>query len=81
MMAGNTPLHLAMESGHGAAAVALIEAGADRERVSPRGRAGVRLMGQINADGEVPEEIGGVGGNEQKNVRAFVVSKVGPRRE
>lgn len=32
--AGNTPLHLAMESGHGEAAVVLIEAGADRERVS-----------------------------------------------
>ncbi|CAD6571974.1 MAG: hypothetical protein TREMPRED_000427 [Tremellales sp. Tagirdzhanova-0007] len=65
--AGNTPLHLAMESGHGAAAVALIEAGADRERTNP--------------DGEVPEEIEGVGGNEQKSVKAFVVSKVGPRRD
>lgn len=32
--AGNTPLHLAMESGHGEAAVILLEAGADRERVS-----------------------------------------------
>jgi ankyrin repeat protein len=31
---GNTPLHLAMESGHGEAAVMLIEAGADRGRVS-----------------------------------------------
>jgi hypothetical protein len=31
---GNTPLHLAMESGHGEAAAILIEAGADRERVS-----------------------------------------------
>jgi 26S proteasome non-ATPase regulatory subunit 10 len=31
---GNTPLHLAMESGHGEAAAVLIEAGADRERVS-----------------------------------------------
>lgn len=29
-----TPLHLAMESGHGEAAAVLIEAGADRERVS-----------------------------------------------
>ena len=34
LMAGNTPLHLALESGHGDAAVVLIEAGADRERVS-----------------------------------------------
>jgi 26S proteasome non-ATPase regulatory subunit 10 len=32
--AGNTPMHLAMESGHGEATVVLIEAGADRERVS-----------------------------------------------
>ena len=30
---GNTPLHLAMESGHADAAVLLIEAGADRHRV------------------------------------------------
>lgn len=31
---GNTPLHLAMDSGHAEAAVALINAGADRTRVS-----------------------------------------------
>ena len=31
---GNTPLHLAMESAHAEAACLLIEAGADRERVS-----------------------------------------------
>jgi Ankyrin repeat len=31
---GNTPLHLAMESGHGEVAVMLVEAGADRGRVS-----------------------------------------------
>ena len=30
---GNTPLHLAMESGHAEVAVLLIEAGADRDRV------------------------------------------------
>ncbi|WVW81726.1 hypothetical protein I302_103722 [Kwoniella bestiolae CBS 10118] len=65
--AGNTPLHLAFESGHGDAAVTLIEAGADRER--------------SNSEGQVPEEIEGVGGQEQKNVRSYVVSKVGPRRE
>jgi len=29
---GNTPLHLAMESGHGDVAVLLIESGADRTR-------------------------------------------------
>ncbi|WWC97125.1 hypothetical protein V866_004003 [Kwoniella sp. B9012] len=65
--AGNTPLHLAFESGHGDAAVTLIEAGADRER--------------SNSEGQVPEEIEGVGGQEQKNVRNYVISKVGPRRE
>jgi ankyrin repeat protein len=31
---GNTPLHLAMDSGHAEVAVMLIEAGADRSRVS-----------------------------------------------
>ena len=31
---GNTPLHLAMESGYGEAAALLIEAGADRTRVN-----------------------------------------------
>jgi 26S proteasome non-ATPase regulatory subunit 10 len=31
---GNTPLHLAMESAHGETAALLIEAGADRSRVS-----------------------------------------------
>jgi len=34
LIIGNTPLHLALESGYGDAAVVLIEAGADRERVS-----------------------------------------------
>ena len=33
-MEGNTPLHLAMESAHGETAALLIEAGADRSRVS-----------------------------------------------
>ncbi|KAK1926194.1 putative proteolysis and peptidolysis-related protein [Papiliotrema laurentii] len=65
--AGNTPLHLAVESGHGDAAVILIEAGADRERT--------------NSEGQVPEEIDGVGGEEQKRVRQYIVSRVGPRRE
>lgn len=32
---GNTPLHLAMESAYAEAAVLLIEAGADRDRVGP----------------------------------------------
>lgn len=34
ILVGMTPMHLAMESGHGAIAVQLIEAGADRERVN-----------------------------------------------
>jgi 26S proteasome non-ATPase regulatory subunit 10 len=34
---------------------------------------------QPNVDGQVAEEIEGVGGEEQKRVRQFVVSKVGPR--
>ena len=37
--------------------------------------------GQPNADGEVAEVIDGVGGEEQKRVRQYVVSKVGPREE
>ena len=43
IMPGNTPLHLALESGHGEAAALLIEAGADRERVSrPSSGSGVK---------------------------------------
>lgn len=56
-----------MESGHGDAAVVLIEAGADRER--------------SNSEGQVAEEIEGVGGQEQKKVREYVASKVGRRTE
>ncbi len=55
--AGNTPLHLALESGHGEIAVALIEAGADRERT--------------DQDGLRAEEIPGVGGQEAKKVREY----------
>ncbi|GJJ13738.1 hypothetical protein Clacol_007994 [Clathrus columnatus] len=60
---GNTPLHLAMESGHGEAAVKLIEAGADRQRT--------------NQDGQIPEEVDGVGGQEQKRVKEYVIGRVG----
>lgn len=56
----------------------LIEAGADRERVGDPSQ-NLVLTCQTNVDGEVPEEIDGVGGQEQKNVRAYVVSKVGIR--
>ncbi|BEI80117.1 hypothetical protein CcaverHIS002_0106460 [Cutaneotrichosporon cavernicola] len=62
--AGNTPLHLALESGHGEAAVILLEAGADRERP--------------NSEGQVAEEIDGVGGEEQRRVRQYVVSRCDP---
>ncbi|KAF9516108.1 hypothetical protein BS47DRAFT_703484 [Hydnum rufescens UP504] len=62
---GNTPLHLAMESGHGDAAILLIEAGADRTRT--------------NQDGEEPEEMQGIGGVGQKRLRDYIVERCGPR--
>ncbi|KLO17256.1 ankyrin [Schizopora paradoxa] len=61
---GNTPLHLALESGHAEAAVKLIMAGADRERT--------------NSDGETPEQLQGVGGQEQRNVLVYIREKCGP---
>ncbi|KAG8918142.1 hypothetical protein FRC00_012809, partial [Tulasnella sp. 408] len=60
---GNTPLHLAMESAHAEAAVLLIEAGADRDR--------------LNSDGEAPEDMEGVGGQEQKRAKEYVISRCG----
>ncbi|KAI0342926.1 ankyrin [Trametopsis cervina] len=60
---GNTPLHLAMESAHAEAACLLIEAGADRTRE--------------NLDGETPEALEGVGGQEQKRARAYVIERCG----
>ncbi|OBZ72411.1 26S proteasome non-ATPase regulatory subunit 10 [Grifola frondosa] len=62
---GNTPLHLAMESAHAEAACLLIEAGADRERE--------------NLDGEMPEDVEGVRGQEQKRARAYVIDRCGKR--
>ncbi|GAA6059601.1 hypothetical protein JCM10212_005100 [Sporobolomyces blumeae] len=62
--AGNTPLHLAIESGHAEVAVALIEAGADRHRG--------------DSEGTRPEEIDGVGGIEAKKVRQYIVQRCGP---
>jgi len=61
---GNTPLHLALESGHAEVAVKLIEAGADRDRT--------------NSDGETPEQLEGVGGQEQRRVREYVRDRCGP---
>ncbi|KIJ62845.1 hypothetical protein HYDPIDRAFT_93799, partial [Hydnomerulius pinastri MD-312] len=61
---GNTPLHLAMESAHAQAAVLLIEAGADRERT--------------NLDEITPENLEGVGGQEQRRAKQFVIDHCGP---
>ncbi|KAH8826076.1 ankyrin repeat-containing domain protein [Flagelloscypha sp. PMI_526] len=62
---GNTPLHLAMDSGHAEAAVILINAGADRERE--------------NLDQEMPEDVPGLGGMEQKRIKEHVLNACGPR--
>ncbi|KAI0749319.1 ankyrin repeat-containing domain protein, partial [Daedaleopsis nitida] len=62
---GNTPLHLAMESAHAEAACLLIEAGADRERT--------------NLDNEMPEDLDGVGGQEQRRAKAYVIERCGKR--
>ena len=62
---GNTPLHLAIESGHGETAVLLIgEAHVDRDRV--------------NADGQRAEELEGVGGLEQRRMLNMLHSRFGP---
>lgn len=61
---GNTPLHLAVDSAHGQTAALLISEGhVDRSRV--------------NADGIAPEEMEGVGGQEQKRLRDSLVSQFG----
>ncbi|KAJ7650867.1 ankyrin repeat-containing domain protein [Roridomyces roridus] len=62
---GNTPLHLAMDSAHAEAAVALINAGADR--------------GRLNLDEEAPEDVQGVGGSEQRKAKQYVIESCGPR--
>lgn len=62
----NTPLHLAMESGHGSTAVLLLEeAGSDRER--------------LNMDSQAAEDLEGLGGQAQQRVKDYINSKVGPR--
>jgi len=61
---GNTPLHLAMESAHAEAAVLLIEAGADR--------------GRTNIEDITPENVDGVGGEEQRKVKTYVIDRCGP---
>ncbi|KAJ7207026.1 ankyrin repeat-containing domain protein, partial [Mycena rebaudengoi] len=62
---GNTPLHLAMDSAHAEVAVALIAAGADREK--------------LNLDQEAPEDVEGVGGAEQRRAKTYVIEACGPR--
>ncbi|KAH9917003.1 ankyrin repeat-containing domain protein [Fomitopsis serialis] len=62
---GNTPLHLAMESAYAEAACLLIEAGADRTRE--------------NLDGEMPEDLEGVGGQEQRRAKDYVIERCGKR--
>ncbi|KAJ7082852.1 ankyrin repeat-containing domain protein [Mycena belliarum] len=62
---GNTPLHLAMDSAHAEAAVALINAGADRSK--------------LNLDGEAPEDVEGVGGSEQRRAKQYVIELCGER--
>ncbi len=80
-LTGNTPLHLALESGHAEAAVKLIVAGADRERVCIW--AEITIMSlipelQTNSDGEMAEQLQGVGGHEQQNMLKYVKEKCGP---
>ncbi|KAF8135131.1 hypothetical protein EV363DRAFT_853744 [Boletus edulis] len=61
---GNTPLHLAMESAHAEVAVLLIEAGADR--------------GRTDVEDRTPENVDGVGGEEQRRVKQYVIAHCGP---
>lgn len=82
---GNTPLHLAMESAHAEAACLLIEAGADRERVSQYVAAGAvrrsltSSLRQTNLDSEMPEDLAGVGGQEQRRAKTYVIERCGKR--
>ncbi|WFD36581.1 putative ankyrin-repeat protein [Malassezia cuniculi] len=62
---GNTPLHLAIESGHGETAAILIgEAHVDRNRA--------------NADGQRPEDLEGVGGQEHRRLLGMLSERFGP---
>ncbi|WFD43102.1 putative ankyrin-repeat protein [Malassezia psittaci] len=62
---GNTPLHLALDSGHAQTAGILISEGeVDRNRP--------------NAEGIIAEQMEGVGGQEQKRVQDFLIASFGP---
>lgn len=82
---GNTPLHLAMDSAHAEASVVLINAGADRTRVRIIQMYGALqnlvltkyCVHQENLDGETPELVPGVGGQEQKLARQYVIDHCG----
>jgi len=60
---GNTPLHLAIESGHAESACILIEGGADRDRT--------------NQDGQRPEEVDALGEQESRKIRRFIEDRCG----
>ena len=73
-----------MDSAHAEAAVLLINAGADRTRVRihwtyPHGAVDDRGTTplQENLDSETPENIPGVGGQEQKLARRHVIDHCG----
>jgi 26S proteasome non-ATPase regulatory subunit 10 len=77
---GNTPLHLAMDSAHAQAAVLLIEAGADRSRVSDIGFGQYicpHHETQMNQEQETPEDMQGVGGVEQTRAKQYVIERCG----
>ncbi|OCF41718.1 26S proteasome non-ATPase regulatory subunit 10 [Kwoniella heveanensis CBS 569] len=83
--ASQQPLHRAATTGNHAFLSLLLNPpeGRPKTRLNGSDRAGEQytVAPCSNSEGQVPEEIDGVGGQEQKNVRAYVVSKVGPRRD
>jgi len=75
-----------MESAHAEAAVLLIEAGADRGRVRtspaipPSSQISVYAGWplQANVEDTTPENVDGVGGEEQRRVKLYVIDRCGP---
>ena len=71
-----------MDSAHAEAAVVLINAGADRGRVrlfrsSVIASLLIPSSLKLNLDGEVPEDVPGVGGLEQKRAKQHVIDLCG----